>query len=101
MLNKIGNWILLSSVDAEQGSLTAKGFLIAAVPTIMYFLGLTHVQVDSQTLTMLIDTFFGVIQAVLVVAASLVTFVGVARKIYLTATGQNAPVPEEPSSVLP
>lgn len=93
MLNKIANWILLSSKHYGEASLTAKGALIGAVPAVMVILGLAHVQLDSSTVTGVIDAFFAIVQAILTLVSVVVTFVGLVRKIYRSIAGKNiAPI---------
>lgn len=92
-LNKFCNWLLLSASQGGQASLTAKGFLVAAIPTVIYFLGLGHIQTDQDTLTAIIDGFFNIVQAVSLLAAAIIAFTGLVRKFFLTATGQNVQVP--------
>src|SRR3954463_13853819 len=50
-IEKVLNWILMSSNNPEEVSLTVKGILINAIPSIMFVAGLAHLNLGSDTLT--------------------------------------------------
>lgn len=92
MLNRIANWILLSSKNYGEGSLMAKGALIGMIPVIISALSLANINVASSDLADIINGFFSILSALATLVAIIVTTVGAIRKVYLTATDQNISV---------
>jgi hypothetical protein len=87
-------WIVYSSNDATQISLTVKGALLGIIPYLMIVAGIAHVNVgDSTTLTALVDSIANFVQVALTAVSALVTVYGLARKVFLTIAGKNAQTP--------
>ncbi len=88
-IKKIWDWIVLSSADAEKISLMVKGFLMGILPLILIMMHAANIQTSNELLTAVIDTIAQVIVVAGTGISSLVTVVGLIRKIYFTLTGQN------------
>lgn len=92
MLNTLARWIVRSSTNPSQESLTIKGILVATIPTIMFLLNVTHLgagqdmAVWQATLTSLFDTVATLIQLGLTLIAALMTGYGLLRKLLNTIT---------------
>lgn len=84
-LNSVLNWFLLSSADPTEASLTFKGLLVAAVPTLMTVFGLTHIAVSQDMLSTVINDAATTLQDVLYVVAALMTVWGAFRKLVISA----------------
>lgn len=89
-MNKLVNWLLLSSADSSKLSLTIKGASVGVITVLTMVSGLAHIQLPSDTLTALFDTAVGSLQALAVVLSGIATAVGLLRKLWLTARGENA-----------
>lgn len=89
ILKKAWDWLVKSSADANKTSLTVKAFLYGVIPAVVYFLGLTGIQVGSETLTEIVN----IIAELIVVAGGAITAIaavwGVIRKLFTTAVGTN------------
>ncbi len=88
MMDKFLNWLLVSSADVNEWSLTIKGATVL-VPTIVLFGNLAHVQFSSETLTSIVDTISTVVLYTGSILSGLATAIGLGRKVYLTITGKN------------
>ena len=77
------NWLLLSSANPAEASLTFKGILVSFIPLAMAAFGATHVAVSQDTLSGLINTTTLVVQDGLLVIAAWMTFYGALRKLFL------------------
>ena len=84
IINKFLNWLLLSSRNPSEASLTFKGVLIGFVPVIIGLLQLTNVAVSSTDVNTFINQSAVGVQDILYVVAAIVTAYGAIRKIYLT-----------------
>ena len=82
--NTLVRWIVRSSANPQNESLTIKGFLLSLVPFAIAALGLTHVSVGADQLNALIDGVAAVLQAVLTAISAAALFVGLLRKFWLT-----------------
>jgi uncharacterized membrane protein len=83
-LKKVLDWVFLSSRDPQEVSLTVKGALLGAIPTIMYLAGVAHMQVGTDTLTSVFDALASFVQALLTLIAAAATLYGAVRKAWLT-----------------
>jgi hypothetical protein len=83
-LDKFFNWLLVSSNDPQEVSLTVKGVLLGAVPAIMSVAGVAHLNLGSDALTAFFDVVVGFVQNALAVVASVVALYGAIRKLWLT-----------------
>jgi hypothetical protein len=62
-LDNVLNCIITSSSDPNAVSLTIKGLLITAAPSIMFALGIARVNLGQDELTATIDAFITFVQA--------------------------------------
>ena len=88
-LKKAWDWVVKSSVNANQLSLTVKAFLYGIIPGILFLANLAHVQIGSAELTSIVD---GIVQVIVTLGgfiSALVFVVGLVRKIVFTITGDN------------
>ncbi len=89
-------WIFVSSSDASKWSLTVKAALLGAIPVIMQVVHLACgfnvfcLNVDGDLLTQLFSAVANLVYAGLALVASIGVVYGLARKVYLSITGQNA-----------
>ena len=60
------------------------GLLIGAIPTVMVFLGLAHVNLGQDQLTAIVDAIVSLVQGLLMVISALATLYGLGRKVWLT-----------------
>lgn len=81
-VKKVTDWILTSSANPAEVSLTIRGILMGAIPIIMTFVGLTHLSVSSDMLTSLTNAFVIFVQAALAIVSATMIFVGAARKVW-------------------
>jgi hypothetical protein len=89
MIKKAIAWLVFSSKDAQAISLSAKSFLVLAATWVTVAAGLAHVQLPSDLLTQLIDSTVALIQGLLMIVSTVVTIVGIIRKIARTIDGTN------------
>ncbi len=83
-IDKAFNWLLLSSKDPKQASLTFKGILIGIIPLIMILLQLSNVQVSNAEVNIVINQATTIVKDFLFIVAAVVTTYGAVRKVYLT-----------------
>jgi hypothetical protein len=83
-LNTLARWIVVSSANPAEISLTIKGVLIGIIPNAMLLVGLAHLNVGQDQLTLLFDAVANLVQAVLTAVASVMTVYGLARKLWNT-----------------
>lgn len=83
-LDNVLHWVLASSANPSAASLTVRGLLVSAVPTIMLIAGFAHINLGSDTLTSLFDSIATLVQDVLTVVGAAMTTWGILRKIVLT-----------------
>lgn len=83
-VNEFYNWLLISSANPAQASLTFKGLLTALVPTAMAVFGFAHIGVSSDMVGSFINGVAMVVQDFLFLLAALMTLWGVTRKIIST-----------------
>lgn len=93
-------WIILSSENAQNLSLTVKAFLTGIIPVAMFLANTTHVKFDSNTLTAIIDGIASVITYLGGLITALVFLYGLFRKIVNTANGNNDVILQINSSVI-
>jgi len=85
-------WLLQSSADPSEVSLTIKGLLIGVVPVLMTVLGLAHINLGQDQITGLVDGLVGFVQAALTLISAIATLWGILRKIWLTVFASSAQV---------
>lgn len=90
MFNIIVRWIVFSSKNPAQASLTIKGVLLATVPMAMSLAGLAHIDIGQEQLTDIFDTLAGLVQVGLSLAAIAMTGVGLLRKLWATIRAHQA-----------
>lgn len=95
-MNKILNWLTLSSADVTQGSLFIKG-LVVLIPSILVFSKFANIQLDSDTLTTIINTLSNILLYISSILMGIVTLYGLLRKIILTMEGKNV-TPQNPTA---
>src|SRR4051794_26291816 len=83
-LNTIARWIVVSSKDPSQVSLTAKGILVGTIPTLMVLAGIAHLNLGSDELSVLFDALASVLQAALTIVSAVLTIYGLFRKLLNT-----------------
>lgn len=95
-MQKIWDWIVYSSANADNISLAVKGGIATVVGIILNVIVLGHLQIDPALITTaggsigaIIQGFFGVITAMVTLVSLVSGFIGVIRKIILTVQGQN------------
>lgn len=88
-MKKIIDWVLLSSADPRQMSLTIKGILVSLVPVIIAVLNLTGVEMSSEGLESVINTITAIVFLLGTVVSALMTIAGLMRKIVTTVVGEN------------
>jgi hypothetical protein len=90
-LMAVFEWILVSSADPNEVSLTVKGALVAIIPGVMALAGLAHVNLgDGSVLTGLFDAVAQFVQSLLTVVATVMTVVGAVRKVYFLLVPPNS-----------
>lgn len=89
-MKKIIDWIIYSSEDPAKISMTVKGILTAAIPTIIFVAKIFNVEIGSEDLTAFVDALVLFIGAVSMAVSAYMTVVGFFRKIFTTLTGNNA-----------
>jgi hypothetical protein len=94
------HWIVVSSSDPNDLSLTLKGALLAAVPTIMLASGIFHINVSQQDVLSLVQALVITLQAGLQLVGASIAVIGFLRKIYLSATGRNQFIEALPKPVV-
>jgi hypothetical protein len=91
-LQKLIAWIVVSSADPNEVSLTVKGALVAVVPTLMAVAGFAHINLgDGSLLTSLVDGLAQVIQVALTLVATAMAVWGTVRKVYYLIVPKNGP----------
>jgi uncharacterized membrane protein len=83
-LNTLARWIVVSSTDPAEVSLTIKGILVGVVPAVIVLAGLANLNVGSDQLNALIDGFVMLVQALFTVVATCMTLYGMLRKLLNT-----------------
>lgn len=89
-MKKIIDWIIYSSEDPAVISMTVKGILTAAIPTVIFLAKIFNVDVGGEDLTAFVDAAVIFIGAVAAAISAYMTVVGFFRKIFTTLTGNNA-----------
>lgn len=89
-MQKIWDWLMLSSANPGATALTVKASLVGAATVFTIISGFAHVQVGDMTplidaLIMALQALFGLVSAVMVVW-------GLVRKVILTFAGNHASV---------
>jgi hypothetical protein len=84
LLNALARWIVVSSINPSEVSLTIKGVLVGTIPTIMFLLGVIHLNVGQEDLNLLIDSIAAIVQLVLALVAVIMTALGLLRKLLNT-----------------
>jgi hypothetical protein len=77
-------WLLQSSANPNEVSLTVKGLLIGVIPTLMTIFGLAHVNLGQDQLTAIANGIVAVIQAGLILVSAITTLYGLCRKAWIT-----------------
>jgi hypothetical protein len=76
-------WVVTSSADPSEVSLTVKGALIAVIPTLMAVAGIAHINLgDGSLLTSFVDALAQFIQIALTLVATAIAVWGAARKVW-------------------
>jgi len=88
-LKKAWEWLVKSSANANELSLTVKAFLYGLIPMVVAMSGIMHVQLNSNMLTELVDALGQVIVVVGGIVTGLTFLIALLRKIITTITGKN------------
>jgi len=83
-LENVLRWLLQSSADPNEVSLTIKGLLIGAIPVVMAVLGLAHINLGQDQLTGIVDALVNVVQIALTLFSAVATLYGLVRKVWNT-----------------
>jgi len=86
-LDNLLHWVLASSANPEEASLTIKGILVGAVPAAMFLIGLAHVDIGSDQVNALVDSVAQFVESFLALVAAAITTYGIARKILISIFG--------------
>jgi predicted histidine transporter YuiF (NhaC family) len=78
-------WLLVSSSDSEQVSLTIRGLLVGFIPAIMFAAGFAHVNIGQDQLNELVNGIVSFIETLLTLIATAMTLFGLVRKLWNTA----------------
>jgi len=101
-MNKIIQWLILSSADAQKLSLSVKGVLLGIVPILIAVTGVAGIQIpNAETLTSIIDLVATFLQVALGIVASVITAIGLIRKIITTFQGTNEVISAQERGHLP
>lgn len=84
MFNTIVRWIVLSSENPTEASLTIKGFLLGVLPVLMAVAGIAHFNVGQDQLSAIFDTVAAIVQVALSIVAAVMTGWGLLRKLWNT-----------------
>ena len=90
MFNTIVRWIVLSSEDPTEASLTIKGFLLGVLPVLMAVAGIAHFNVGQQQLSDIFDAIAQIVQVLLTIVATAMTAYGLLRKLWNTIQAHQA-----------
>jgi hypothetical protein len=82
--NTLARWIVVSSTNPSDVSLTIKGILVGIVPTALILAGFAHVDVGSDQLNAIIDGIVSVVQTLLTLISVVMTTYGLLRKFLNT-----------------
>lgn len=83
-------WILRSSADPTQISLTVKGMALTAIPLILTVTGIVHLgnSIDASSLSDFFNAIGDLLTGFLTVVSLGMTFYGAARKIWIEIFGK-------------
>src|SRR5436305_1423909 len=94
MKNAIENivaWIVVSSADPTEISLTVRGALVGIIPTLMAVAGIAHINLgDGSILTTLVDGIASTVQLALTLVATAMTVYGATRKLWYLIFSRDA-----------
>jgi hypothetical protein len=85
-------WLVTSSADPANTSLTVKSGLVTLATYITVVAGLAHISLPSDVLTQLIDSIVSFVQGFLMILSSTIAIIAFIRKIKRTFDGTNAAV---------
>lgn len=83
-LNTLVRWIVISSQDPSEISLTIKGVLVGVIPYLMILIGLAHLNVGQDQLSTIVDGACTLIQDALMLVSAVMTVYGLVRKVWTT-----------------
>ena len=83
-LNTLARWIVVSSADPAEISLTIKGVLVGTIPTVMFAVGVAHLGIGQDQLTALFDAVANLVQVLRTGVAAAMTVYGMVRKLWNT-----------------
>lgn len=103
LLEKTWSWLVLSSANANNISLTVKGALATGVASIIGVLGAVHYQVPGlpDSLNAITDQIVIIVQYGLGIVGGVSIIVGAVRKIWLSIVGKHAAVDVAPAPANP
>lgn len=81
IIQKIWNWLVVSSADPSRISLTIKGIGVAIIPYLMIITNTSGVQIGSTEITSLFDTLAMIVQNFLTIVSGIMFVYGLVRKI--------------------
>lgn len=88
-MKKIIAWIIFSSNNPEKVSLTIKSVATALITLATVYAGFANVQLDSATLTRLVDLVVSFVQGAFLLVSTGMSIYGLGRKVFLTLKGKN------------
>lgn len=85
IFKKVIAWIVNSSSDPSQVSLTLRGALVAAIPTVMVIAHIANINLGQPQLTTGVDDVVAFVQNALALVATAMVVYGGARKVWYSA----------------
>lgn len=85
----IWTWLVVSSANPKNTSLTVKAVLSAVVVYATMLAGLGHIPLPTDQITNVVDLIVQFVQSVLIIVSLGIATFGAVRKVYLTLMGQN------------
>ena len=99
-MNKIINWLVVSSQDPTKTSLTVKGFCATALSFIVPVLAVLGYQTIGGNLNTLSVEIVSFVQGFFTLVSAVIALYGLARKIYNTIKNINIPPSVPPTATI-
>lgn len=91
-MKKFWEWLVKSSANASQTSLTVKAFLYGIIPGILLFTKAFNLDIGGDQLTAIVDGIVAVIAFFGSLISAIAIVIGLVRKLWLTVIGKNSVV---------
>ena len=89
-IKKMWYWLVKSSANANNWSLTVKGALVSIIPIIIMVTNLANIHLQTADLTATTDAIVSIVAGFATLVSAVITTVGLVRKLYKTIVGTNA-----------